>query len=206
MKYISMRYGNTSLENEHLGPEKSCSFQIYQLKKNTCDSRKCRRPEKNSFKISTPLLKKYCHGSCQTVYNVLDKITLKVWRVRKLYLWGRIWVLRILGRMKSWIICGHLDNALWAKLLRKWEIGKFNKITSWPLIFWKTLLFQMNLEENVTFTFYFFSFASNFPCKILWDNKNIDANIFIFSNSIFTMKGVRSKKVILRFFLKHKKI
>ena len=96
--------------------------------------------------------------------------------------------------------------ALWAKLLRKWEIGKFNKITSWPLIFWKTLLFQMNLEENVTFTFYFFSFASNFPCKILWDNKNIDANIFIFSNSIFTMKGVRSKKVILRFFLKHKKI
>ena len=71
-------------------------------------------------------------------------------------------------------------NALWAKLLRKWEIGKFNKITSWPLIFWKTLLFQMNLEENVTFTFYFFSFASNFPCKILWDNKNIDANICIF--------------------------
>ena len=97
-------------------------------------------------------------------------------------------------------------SALWAKLLRKWEIGKFNKITSWPLIFWKLLLFQMNLEENVTFTFYFFSFASNFPCKILWDNKNIDANIFIFSNSIFTMKGVRSKKVILRFFLKHKKI
>ena len=52
----------------------------------------------------------------------------------------------------------------------------------------------------------FFSFASNFPCKILWDNKNIDANILIFSNSIFTMKGVRSKKVILRFFSKHKKI
>ena len=23
-----------------------------------------------------------------------------------------------------------VDNALWAKLLRKWEIGKFNKITS----------------------------------------------------------------------------
>ena len=102
--------------------------------------------------------------------------------------------------------CDFACTALWAKLLRKWEIGKFNKITSWPLIFWKTLLFQMNLEENVTFTFYFFSFASNFPCKILWDNKNIDANIFIFSNSIFTMKGVRSKKVILRFFLKHKKI
>ena len=51
MKYISMRYGNTSLENEHLGPEKSCSFQIYQLKKNTCDSRKCRRPEKNLLKF-----------------------------------------------------------------------------------------------------------------------------------------------------------
>ena len=27
--------------------------------------------------------------------------------------------------------------ALWAKLLRKWEIGKFTKITSSPLIFWK---------------------------------------------------------------------
>ena len=26
-------------------------------------------------------------------------------------------------------------TALWAKLLRKWEIGKFNKITSSPLIF-----------------------------------------------------------------------
>ena len=26
-------------------------------------------------------------------------------------------------------------SALWAKLLRKWEIGKFNKITSSPLIF-----------------------------------------------------------------------
>ena len=96
-------------------------------------------------------------------------------------------------------------NALWAKLLRKWEIGKFNKITSWPLIFWKILLFQMNLEENVTFTFYFFSFASNFPCKILWDNKNIDANILIFQIPFSQCCWPRRKKLFWGFFLSIKK-
>ena len=80
-----------------------------------------------------------------------------------------------------------------------------NQISTTAPIFLQFNYFRQNLEENVTFTFYFFSFASNFPCKILWDNKNIDANIFIFSNSIFTMKGVRSKKVILRFFFKAQK-
>ena len=84
----------------------------------------------------------------------------------------------------------------------KWEIRNLSLITSIAPIFLQFNYFRQNLEENVTFTFYFFSFALNFPCKILWDNKNIDANIFIFSNSIFTMKGVRSKKVILRFFFK----
>ena len=113
------------------------------------------------------------------------------------YCWSFIWRISVIF-INTFTYSA--NQSLWTKLLRKWEIGKFNKITSWPLIFWKTLLFQMNLEENVTFTFYFFSFASNFPCKILWDNKNIDANIFIFSNSIFTLKGVRYKKLFWGFF------
>ena len=73
-------------------------------------------------------------------------------------------------------------------------------------IFQQYNYFRQNSEKNVTFTFYFFSFASNFPCKILWDNKNIDANIFIFSNSIFTKMGAPDKKFILRFFSRHEVI
>ena len=38
-----------------------------------------------------------------------------------------------------------LNNALWIKLLRKWEIGKFNKITSSPLIFWKLYYFRWKI-------------------------------------------------------------
>ena len=71
--------------------------------------------------------------------------------------------------------------------------------------FLKTLLFQMNLEENVTFTFYFFSFASNFPCKILWDNKNIDANILIFQIPFSQCCWPRRKKLFWGFFLSIKK-
>ena len=92
------------------GPKKVARFRYISWKRTPATQGNEGGLKKISFKISTPLLKKYCHGSCQTAYNVLDKITLKVWRVRKLYLGGRIWVLRILGRMKSWISCGHLDN------------------------------------------------------------------------------------------------
>ena len=95
--------------------------------------------------------------------------------------------------------------ALWAKLLRKWEIGKFNKITSWPLIFCKLYYFRWICHENVTFTFYFLSFASNFPCKILWNNKNIDANISIFQIPFSQCWGPRRKKLFWGFFLSIKK-
>ena len=57
------------------------------------------------------------------------------------------------------------------------DLGQFSTTAS---IFQQYNYFRQNSEENVTFTFYFSSFTSNFPCKILWDNKNIDANIFIF--------------------------
>ena len=70
-------------------------------------------------------------------------------------------------------------------------------------IFQQYNYFRQNLEEKSLSLSIFISFASNFLCKILWDNKNIDANIFIFSNSIFTMKGVRYKKSYFEFFLKH---
>ena len=71
-------------------------------------------------------------------------------------------------------------NPLWCYPNVKLEIRNLSLITSTAPIFLQFNYFRQNLEENVTFTFYFFSFASNFPCKILWDNKNIDANIFIF--------------------------
>ena len=57
------------------------------------------------------------------------------------------------------------------------DLGQFSTTAS---IFQQYNYFRQNSEENVTFTFYFSSFTSNFPCKILWDNRNIAANILIF--------------------------
>ena len=62
----------------------------------------------------------------------------------------------------------------------KWEIKNLSLITSIAPIFLQFNYFRQNLEQTFTFTFYFFSFASNFPYKVLWDNNNIDANICIF--------------------------
>ena len=42
-----------------------------------------------------------------------------------------------------------------------------NQISTTAPIFLQFNYFRQNLEKNVTFTFYFLSFASNFPCKIL---------------------------------------
>ena len=44
------------------------------------------------------------------------------------------------------------------------DLGQFSTTAS---IFQQYNYFRLNSEENVTFTFYLFSFASNFPCKIL---------------------------------------
>ena len=71
-------------------------------------------------------------------------------------------------------------NALCGYPHVKVSIRDLSQISTAAPIFQLYIYFRQNLEENVTFTFYFFSFASNFPCKILWDNKNIDANICIF--------------------------
>ena len=49
----------------------------------------------------------------------------------------------------------------------KWEIKNLSLITSIAPIFLQFNYFRQNLEQNFTFTFYFFSFASNFPCKVL---------------------------------------
>ena len=80
------------------------------------------------------------------------------------------------------------------------------QISTTAPIFLQFNYFRQNLEENVTFTFNFFNFASNFPCKILRDNENIDANILNISDPIFAMLLAPEKKVILRFFSQHKKI
>ena len=72
-------------------------------------------------------------------------------------------------------------NALWAKLLRKWEIGKSTKITTY-------------FRPHFHFHFLICLVFPGIPfVKIL--KKYLDI-----SNIVFTMKGVRSKKVILRFF------
>ena len=56
-------------------------------------------------------------------------------------------------------------NALWAKLLRKWEIGKFTKITSSPLIFWKLYYFRWTIFAvgvwSVSLSIYIWLFMSN---------------------------------------------
>ena len=49
----------------------------------------------------------------------------------------------------------------------KWEIKNLSLITSIAPIFLQFNYFRQNLEQTFTFTFYFFSFASNFPCKVL---------------------------------------
>ena len=49
----------------------------------------------------------------------------------------------------------------------KVSIRDLCQISATSPIFQQYNYFRQNLEENVTFTFYFFSFGSNFPCKIL---------------------------------------
>ena len=49
----------------------------------------------------------------------------------------------------------------------KLSIRDLSQISATAPIFQQYNYFRQNSEENVTFTFYFFSFASNFPCKIL---------------------------------------
>ena len=48
----------------------------------------------------------------------------------------------------------------------------------------------------------FFSFASNFPCKILWNNKDIDANICIFQIAFSQWRAGLWKKLFWDVFLR----
>ena len=49
----------------------------------------------------------------------------------------------------------------------KLSIRDLSQISATAPIFQQYNYFRQNSEKNVTFTFYFFSFASNFPYKIL---------------------------------------
>ena len=97
------------------------------------------------------------------------------------------------------------SNALWCYPNVKLEIRNLSLITSTAPIFLQFNYFRQNLEENVTFIFYFLSFASNFPCKILWDNENIDANILIFQIPFSQCCWPGRKKLFWGFFLSIKK-
>ena len=79
-------------------------------------------------------------------------------------------------------------NALCGYPIGKMEIRDSSQISTTAPIFQQYNYFRQNLEENVTFTFYFFSFASNFPCKICdgqihaW--KNIGKYLYILNIKI----------------------
>ena len=66
-------------------------------------------------------------------------------------------------------------------------------------IFQQYNYFRQNSEENVTFTFYFFSFASNFPYKILWDHK-ILMQIFSYFKLLFHNEGLDCQKKYFEMF------
>ena len=67
-------------------------------------------------------------------------------------------------------------------------------------IFQQYNYFRQNLEEKLLSLSIFISFASNFLCKILWDNKNIDANIWIFQIPFSQWRGRLLKKLFWGFF------
>ena len=67
-------------------------------------------------------------------------------------------------------------------------------------IFQQYNYFRQNLEEKSLSLSIFISFASNFLCKILWDNKNIDANIWIFQIPFSQWRGGLIKKLFWGFF------
>ena len=68
-------------------------------------------------------------------------------------------------------------------------------------IFQQYNYFRHNLEEKSLSLSIFISFASNFLCKILLDNKNIDANIWIFQIPFSQWRGRLWKKLFWGFFL-----
>ena len=63
-------------------------------------------------------------------------------------------------------------------------------------------LFQTKFGGKCHFHFLFFSFASNFPCKILWNNKDIDANICIFQIAFSQWRAGLWKKLFWDVFLR----
>ena len=69
-------------------------------------------------------------------------------------------------------------------------------------IFQQYNYFRQNLEKKSLSLSIFISFASNFLCKILWDNKNIDANIFIFQIAFSQWRAGLSKKLFWDVFLR----
>ena len=68
-------------------------------------------------------------------------------------------------------------------------------------IFQQYNYFRQNIEEKSLSLSIFISFASNFLCKILWDNKNIDANISIFQITFWQWCLPLTKKLFWGVFL-----
>ena len=66
------------------------------------------------------------------------------------------------------------DTALWAKLLRKWEIGK---ITSWTLIFWKLYYFRW-----------------------IWRKMSLSLSIFLVLPQISLVKYYETIKILMQIF------
>ena len=141
----------------------------------------------------------YCNTATCSTQNWITEWLLK-WHVDSIVEW-----LRILGRIFIRDKSSDLRQCTMWLSFSKNGIRDSNQISTTAPIFLEFNYFRQNLEENVTFTFYFFSFASNFPCKILWDNKNIDANILIFQIPFSQCCWPRRKKLFWGFFLSIKK-
>ena len=82
-------------------------------------------------------------------------------------------------------------NALCCYTNVKWEIR--NLIIFIAPIFLQFNYFRQNLDQNFTFTFYFFSFASNFPCKY-YETIKILMQIFVYFRSHFHYWAPAEKK------------
>ena len=67
-------------------------------------------------------------------------------------------------------------------------------------IFQQYIHFRQNLEDKSLSLSIFISFASNFICKILWDNENIDAKIWIFQIPFSQWRGGLLKELFWGFF------
>ena len=127
--------------------------------------------------------------------RVRDVLWYKRWNVAECdggnflsYISNKNLISQVQDRNPAYETTSNSTSALCGYPIGKMEIRDSSQISTTAPIFQQYNYFRQNLEENVTFTFYFFSFASNFPCKICdgqihaW--KNIGKYLYILNIKI----------------------